>query len=82
MLQYSTLQYLSKCPGPALKWLNLYQKGQTHHHVEIHIETQCNIETLSEKVQFIDPIISYKLRNNNQRFQRLHFYKSTAGCLK
>ena len=26
----------------------------THHSVEIHLVTQCNIETLSEKVQFVD----------------------------
>ena len=37
-------------------------KGVTHHHVEIHVGTQCNIETLSEKKnQFVDIDISYIL---------------------
>ena len=59
--------------------LILYQKRVTHYRVEIHVETQCNIGTLSEKVQFVDLDISYEIKKNVSVFNIIISTRAQRG---
>ena len=53
------------------------------HHVEIHVGTHYNIETLSEKVRFDDLDRSYEIRKNvNSAFLTSSLLQEHNRCLK